>query len=117
MASDQVTVDYICGQLAGAGVVSARKMFGEYGVYCDGIIVGLICDNQLFLKPVPALLALMPGATLAPAYPGGRPQVLVDEALEDADLLAQAVRAVMAAAPPPKPGKPKSAKPKPVKKV
>ena len=109
MASDQDTVDYICGQMAGAGQISARKMFGEYGVYCDGIIVGLICDNQLFLKPVSAVLALMPDATLAPAYPGGRPQVLVDEALDDTDLLAHAVRLIMAAAPVPKPKKPRKA--------
>ena len=110
MASDQATVDYICGQMAEAGVISARRMFGEYGIYCDGIIVGLICDNQLFLKPVPAVLALMPTATLAPAYPGGKLKVLVDGALEDTDLLAQAVRAVVAAAPPPKPSKPKAGK-------
>ena len=110
MASDQDTVDYICGQMAGAGQIAARKMFGEYGVYCDGVIVGLICDNQLFLKPVPAVLALMPDATLAPAYPGGKPQVLVDEGLEDTDLLAQVVQAVVAAAPPPKPPKPKVVK-------
>lgn len=105
MASEPGTVDYICGQMRLAGVIAARKMFGEYGVYCDGIIVGLICGDQLFLKPVPAVLALLPGATLAPAYPGGKPQVLVDEALEDPDLLAQAVTAIVAAAPPPKPVK------------
>ena len=110
MASEQATVDYICCQMAGAGRISARKMFGEYGVYCDGVIVGLICDNQLFLKPVPAVLALMPSATLAPAYPGGKPQILVDEGLDDTDRLAAAVRAVAAAAPPPKPDKPKLAK-------
>ena len=110
MASEQATVDYICGQMAGAGRISARRMFGEYGVYCDGIIVGLVCDNQLFLKPVPAVLALMPDATLTPAYPGGKPQVLVDAGLEDTDRLAAAVRAVAAAAPPPKPEKPKLAK-------
>lgn len=103
MASDQGTVDYICGQMAGAGRISARKMFGEYGVYCDGIIVGLICDNQLFLKPVPAVLALMPDATLGPAYPGGKPQLLVDAGLDDTDLLAHAVRLIVAVAPPPKP--------------
>lgn len=106
MASDRVTVDYICGQMALAGDISARSMFGEYGVYCDGVIVGLICDDQLFLKPVPAVLALMPDATLAPPYPGGKPKVLVDAALEDRDLLAAAVRAVVAAAPPPEPAKP-----------
>jgi TfoX/Sxy family transcriptional regulator of competence genes len=110
MASDQQTVDYICGQMAGAGLIAARKMFGEYGVYCEGIIVGLICDNQLFLKPVPAVLALMPQATLAPAYPGGKPQVLVDEGLDDPETLVQAVRLIVAVAPAPKPKKPKPAR-------
>ncbi len=109
MASDQDTVDYICGQMAGAGQITARKMFGEYGVYCDGVIIGLICDNQLFLKPLPAVIAVMPEATLTPAYPGGKPQVLVDEGLEDADILAQVVRSIVAAAPA---LKPRSAKPK-----
>ena len=46
MASEPGTVDYICGQMRLAGVIAARKMFGEYGVYCDGIIVGLICGDQ-----------------------------------------------------------------------
>ena len=36
MASKQGTADYILEQLAGAGTVTAKKMFGEYGVYCDG---------------------------------------------------------------------------------
>ena len=36
MASQQSTVDFILEQIAGAGEVSARKMFGEYGVFCDG---------------------------------------------------------------------------------
>ena len=48
-----VRTDFGSGEfeaLAGAGAVSARKMFGEYGVYCDGKIVGLVCDDQLFVK-------------------------------------------------------------------
>ena len=51
MASSASTVEYIVGQMAGAGAVSARAMFGEYGVYCDGRIVALICQDQLFVKP------------------------------------------------------------------
>ena len=26
-------------------------MFGEYGVYVDGKMIGLICDDQLYVKP------------------------------------------------------------------
>lgn len=25
-------------------------MFGEYGLYCNEHFIGMICDNQLFLK-------------------------------------------------------------------
>ena len=51
MASSQNSVDFILEQIAGAGVVSAKKMFGEYALYCDGKVVALICDDQLFVKP------------------------------------------------------------------
>jgi DNA transformation protein len=51
VSSQQKTVDYIVEQSAGAGTMTAKKMFGEYGLYCDGKIVALICDDQLFIKP------------------------------------------------------------------
>ena len=51
VASRQTTVDYIVEQAAGAGQVSARKMFGEYALYCGNRLVGLICNDQLFVKP------------------------------------------------------------------
>jgi TfoX/Sxy family transcriptional regulator of competence genes len=35
MASDQAFVDFMFDQLQPAGPVSARKMFGEYGLYWD----------------------------------------------------------------------------------
>jgi len=50
MATKQATVDYILDQLASLGDVSARKMFGEYALYFDGKVVGLICDDTLFVK-------------------------------------------------------------------
>jgi TfoX/Sxy family transcriptional regulator of competence genes len=34
-----------------AGAISYRYMFGEYAIYCDGKVVALVCDNQLFVKP------------------------------------------------------------------
>ena len=41
MATLQRTIDFIIEQISDAGVVSARKMFGEYGIYCDGKMVAL----------------------------------------------------------------------------
>lgn len=47
MASRPEFVQYVADQLAGAGAITYRKMFGEYGMYCDGKIFALICDGQL----------------------------------------------------------------------
>ena len=41
MASEQKFVDFIVGQIQKAGTITARKMFGEYGIYCNGKIFGL----------------------------------------------------------------------------
>ena len=50
MASSSEFVEYIADQLLGAGEITYRKMFGEYGMYCDGKIVALLCQDQLFIK-------------------------------------------------------------------
>ena len=36
MASNPDFVQYITDQCAGAGNIATRKMFGDYGIYCDG---------------------------------------------------------------------------------
>ncbi len=51
MATRQRTIAYLIEQATSAGTVSAKPMFGEYGVYLDGRIVGSVCDDQLFVKP------------------------------------------------------------------
>ncbi|MBY0299690.1 MAG: TfoX/Sxy family protein [Methylobacterium sp.] len=54
MATQRSTVDFILDQADGAGAVSARRMFGEYALSCDGRTVALIGDDRLFLKPTEA---------------------------------------------------------------
>ncbi len=44
MPTDRKTVDYIVDQIAGAGSVAAKPMFGEYGLYCDGKMIAIIGD-------------------------------------------------------------------------
>ena len=51
MAPHQDFVDYVAEQLREAGVIRCRKMFGEYGLYCDDLFFAVICDDQLFVKP------------------------------------------------------------------
>lgn len=50
MAVSDEFVDYFIDQLAGWGEVSARRMFGGAGVYCDGVMFGLIADDVAYLK-------------------------------------------------------------------
>ena len=59
MASRADFVQYIADQCAGAGEIIVKKMFGDYGIYCDGKIFGLICDDCFFLKPTEAGKALL----------------------------------------------------------
>jgi TfoX/Sxy family transcriptional regulator of competence genes len=105
VASDPSTVDYILEQMAGAGPVSARKMFGEYAIYAGGKVVALVCDNRLFLKPLAPVRALLADPQEAPPYPGARPHLLIEAELDDAETMAALVRAAEAALPEPKPKK------------
>jgi TfoX/Sxy family transcriptional regulator of competence genes len=109
MASDPKTVAFIVDQLAAAGDVSAKPMFGEYGVYCDGRMVAMICDDQLFVKPTPGGRAFAGAIDEAPPYPGAKPCLLVDaDRWDDAEWMAELVRISAAELPLPKPKKPKA---------
>ena len=115
MATRQSTVDHILEQIAAAGEVSARKMFGEYGVYCDGKIVALICNDQLFVKPTAAGRAMAVGASEMPPYRGAKPSLLIDPELgDDREWLTTLIRATANALPatsPKRPSKRKLSKP------
>lgn len=112
MATAPATIDYLLEQGAGAGHLSARKMFGDYGLYCDGIFIAVVCDDQLFIKPTPAGEALAGMKPAGVAYPGAKTSLLIPgERWEDADWLANLLRATAANLPPPKP-KTRTAKPK-----
>ncbi len=77
MASRQSTVDFLLEQMSGAGVVSAKKMFGEYGLYCDAVLVALVCDDQLFVKPTNAGKTFIGEFVEGCPYPGAKPCLLV----------------------------------------
>jgi TfoX/Sxy family transcriptional regulator of competence genes len=77
VASKQASVDFIVEQIAGAGAVSARKMFGEYGIYCGEKMVALVCDDQLFVKPTAGGRALIGQPNEVPPYPGAKPCSLI----------------------------------------
>ena len=91
MATKQSSVDYIMEQMGGAGVITARKMFGEYGVYCDGKIVSLVCDDMLFMKPTEAGRKYIGAPEMAPPYPGAKEYFLIVD-VDDSGWLSELVR-------------------------
>ena len=108
MSTDPGTVAFIEDQLAGLRVRTLR-MFGEYGIYCDEKIVGLICDDTLFLKPTSADPALFARTEPGPPYPGAKDYHRIPgDALEDREWLGAAVQATADALPSPREKKPKS---------
>lgn len=43
-------VDYVVELMAGWATVSARKMFGGYGLYREGLMFALIAGDELYFK-------------------------------------------------------------------
>ena len=109
MATDAEFVEFLADQMAGAGEIAFRKMFGEYALYCDGKVVALVCDNQLFVKPTPGGRTHIGEPVEAPPYPGAKPYFLIEDAFEDREWIENLIRLTARELPPPKP---KSKKPK-----
>ena len=103
MATDLNFVEYVAYQIGDAGRISFRKMFGEYAVYCNGKVVALVCDNQLFVKPTAGGGILAGKMDQAPPYPGARPHFLIGDELEDREWITELVRITYAELPAPKP--------------
>ena len=112
MATSQSTIDFLLDQLTSLPAVRARKMFGEYALYCDEKVVALVCDNRLFVKITPPGKALVSTRyEEGEAYPGATPAMVIGaDEIEDGERLCELLRVTAAALPPPKPKKPKKAR-------
>ncbi len=108
MASNHEFVEYAVDQMDDAGQITAKKMFGEYGIYCDGTFFALICDNKLFIKPTGAGRNYIESLTEAPPYPGAKNYFLIEEKLDDRDWLIGLVQCTVGELPPPKPKRKKT---------
>lgn len=90
MASKEGLVQYIAEQMSGAGSIRYRKMMGDYCVYCDEKVIGLICDNQLFLKNTPSAQEMLNGLPMACPYKGAKKAFVVED-IDNRDFLAEVV--------------------------
>ena len=108
MATSQATMDFLLDQLSGLAGVSAKKMFGEYCLYLAGKPVGLVCDDQLYLKPTGAGGVLLRQPVEAPPYPGAKLHWLITADLwEDREGLCRLIVATDGELPQPRPKAPR----------
>jgi TfoX/Sxy family transcriptional regulator of competence genes len=92
MASDRSFVDFLVDQMGDAGLITQKKMFGEYAIYCDGRVVALVCDNQLFVKPTAGGREYIGDPVEAPPYPQARPHFLIEGEFEDREWIGGLIR-------------------------
>lgn len=102
MATARETIDHVLDVAALGARLSAKKMFGEYGVYLDGTMVALVCDDALYLKSTPATAANTADLPLAPPYPQAKPHPQADALLDDPPRLRALLIATAAALPAPR---------------
>lgn len=107
MASEENFVDFVIEQIKKAGEITAKKMFGEYGIYADGKLFGLICDNKLFIKPTISGRKFIGNVIEEPPYEGAKPSFLIEDKIENSEWLSELIRISLDELPTPKPKKKK----------
>ncbi len=79
MSTQKEAVEFILEKLGRAGRFAVRAMFGEYALYADGKVVGLVCDDQLYVKILPESVELEAICEKDEAYPGSKKFYVVEE--------------------------------------
>jgi len=103
MSTSADFIEYICGQIADTGVVTYRKMFGEYMVYVNAKPLLLVCDNTAYVKMLDCVADELSDAEVGEPYSGARPHYLLN--VDNAELCGRVIRLLDAATPVPKPKK------------
>lgn len=91
MASNTDFVQYVVDQCSEAGEITVKKMFGDYGIYCDGKIFGVICDDCLYVKPTEEGRRMLKTVDMRPPYKGAKDYFYVAD-VDDRDYLSTLVR-------------------------
>lgn len=102
MASEQKFVDFIIDQIGFSRQVTSKKMFGEFGLYFDNKLFGLVCDNKLFIKSTQLGRKFIHNVVEASPYPGAKPIFLIEEKLDDKEWLRELVKITVTELPEPK---------------
>ena len=50
MVASDAFAEFLREQLAPLGHVTTRRMFGKTGVFCDGVMLGMVTDNTFYVR-------------------------------------------------------------------
>ena len=107
MSTNLSTIEFITDQLASLDGIVARKMFGEYALYVGTKVIGLVCNDTLYIKITEAGREFVEEEYKEGiAYPGARPSLEIDsDLIEDRQWLCALVVLTADNLPIPKPKK------------
>ena len=98
MAFSPDFVQYIIDQCSGAGEIAVKKMMGDYCIYCDGVLFGLICDNNFYVKVTEPGRAVLKEVILRPPYEGAKDYFYISD-VDDREYLTSLIRVTIPALP------------------
>lgn len=91
MASSPDFIAYVLEQIRYQGELRAQKMFGDYALYADDIVFGLVCDNKLYIKPTLGGKNFIGTPKEASPFPKAKPKFLIEEQIDDSKWLSKLV--------------------------
>jgi TfoX/Sxy family transcriptional regulator of competence genes len=108
MASDADFVEYVVDQFDQDCGVTSKRMFGEYGLFSEGKMFAMVCDDRLLFKPTEGGRAFIGEVAEAEPYPGAKLCFLIEDQIDDGEWLSDLARISTRELPVPKKRKKKS---------
>lgn len=72
MATSKEYALFVENQFRGLEGFALKRMFGEYGMYLQGRVLGFLADEQILLQSTPTAMRLLPEAERRELFPGSK---------------------------------------------
>jgi TfoX/Sxy family transcriptional regulator of competence genes len=79
MSTQKETIEFLLNKLGNHTAFTVRAMFGEYAIYANGKVVGLVCNDLIYIKILPESQALESICETGEPYRGAKPYYIVEE--------------------------------------
>jgi TfoX/Sxy family transcriptional regulator of competence genes len=90
MSTSKDYATYIEDQVNHIQGIYLKKMFGEYALFYLDKMVGLVCDDQLFIRSSKKGEMILINPSYGIPYPGAKPHFLIDNP-ENRELLSELI--------------------------